>query len=142
MSDFEPIIVAFACHYCAYSAADVAGTMRMDYPANVKIIKLPCTGKLDSIHVMRALQKGADGVLVAGCLDGDCHFKNGNVRAEKKVGYLQGLLDEIGIDGRRVKMIKVSAGQGAQFAQLASEFTEKIRGLGPNPIKEGSQAAA
>lgn len=142
MSQFEPIIVAFACHYCAYSAADVAGSMRLEYPANIKIVKLPCSGKLDSIHVMRALQKGADGVLVAGCLTGDCHFKTGNIRAAKKVRYVQGLLKDIGLEPERVSMIELSAGQGAKFAELATNFTESIRELGPNPIKQGSAKAA
>ena len=142
MAEFEPIIVSFACHYCAYSAADMAGTMRLDYPANVKIVKVPCTGKVDSLHLLRALQKGADGVMVAGCLKGDCHFKEGNLQAEKRVGYVRQLLDDIGIDGSRVEMFFMSAGQGEAFARAASEFTEKIRALGPNPIKEGAKKAA
>jgi coenzyme F420-reducing hydrogenase delta subunit len=142
MPGYEPIIVAFACHYCAYTAADMAGTQRLHYPANVKIVKLPCTGKLDSLHLMRALQKGADGVLVAGCLEGDCHFRSGNLRAMKRVAYVRGLLDDIGIGGQRVKMVAMSAGQGAVFAREASEFTEEIRALGPNPIKEGAARAA
>ncbi|KIX15879.1 hydrogenase iron-sulfur subunit [Dethiosulfatarculus sandiegensis] len=142
MAAFEPIVVAFACHYCAYTAADMAGTMRLEYPANVNIIKVPCTGKVDTIHIMRALQKGADGVLVAGCLVGDCHFKNGNVQANNRVTYVQELLKDIGIESERVEMVHMSAGQGRQFAEIATEFTEKIRQLGPNPIKEGSKKAA
>ncbi len=141
-TQFEPIIVAFACHYCAYSAADVAGSMRLSYPANVKIIKVPCTGKVDTIHLMRALERGADGVLVAGCLEGDCHFKTGNLRAQKRVAYVKALLDDIGIGSQRVDMVTMSAGQGQAFAQAASEFTEKIRALGPNPIKDGAAKAA
>ena len=142
MEGYEPIIVAFACHYCAYTAADMAGTQRLHYPANVKIVKVPCTGKVDTLHLMRALQKGADGVLVAGCLEGDCHFRNGNLRARKRVAYVQELLEDIGIGSQRVKMVTMSAGQGAVFARRATEFTEAIRALGPNPIKEGAAQAA
>ena len=142
MADFEPIIVAFACHYCANTAADMAGTLRLEYPANLKIVKVPCTGKVDTLHIMRALQKGADGVLVAGCLVGDCHFQKGNLRAAQRVTYVQGLLDQIGIGGQRVEMVHMSAGQGAAFAQCARSFTEKIGALGPNPVKQGAKKAA
>jgi len=139
MKDFEPVIVAFCCHYCAYTAADMAGSMRLYYPPNVKIIRVPCTGKVDVIHMMRALQKGADGVYVAGCLDGDCHFKNGNIKAALRVGYAKKLLDEIGIGGDRLEMITMSAGMGERFARTATDFTDKIRELGPNPIKRASR---
>lgn len=138
MVNFEPIIVAFCCHYCAYTAADMAGSMRLSYPPNVKIIRVPCTGKVDAIHIMKALQKGADGVYIAGCLEGDCHFDNGNIRAARRVEYVKRLLDDIGLGGERVEMITMSAGMGERFAQTATEFTEKIRKLGPNPIKEAS----
>jgi len=136
MKAFEPVIVAFCCHYCAYTAADMAGSMRLCYPSNVKIIKVPCSGKVGAIHIMRALEKGADGVYVAGCLEGDCHFKDGNVKAAKRVSQVKKMLDEIGIGGERVEMITMSAGMGERFAKTASEFTEKIRELGPNPVKE------
>ncbi len=142
MADFEPIIVTFACNYCAYTAADMAGTMRLSYPPNVKIIKVPCSGKVDTLHLMHALQKGADGVMVAGCLIGDCHYEKGNVRASKRVQYVKDELAGIGIEPERVQMIYVSAGQGERFAQLASEFTEKVRELGPNPIKAGAAKSA
>jgi F420-non-reducing hydrogenase iron-sulfur subunit len=135
MENFEPVIVAFCCHYCAYTAADMAGSMRLRYPPNVKIIRVPCSGKVDAIHLMKALEKGADGVYVAGCLEGDCHFKNGNARAAHRVDYLKKLLDEIGIGGERVEMFGMSAGMGERFAQIATDFTEKIRKLGPNPVK-------
>jgi coenzyme F420-reducing hydrogenase delta subunit len=135
MEKFEPEIVALCCHYCAYTAADMAGSKRLCYPPNVKIIRVPCTGKVDAIHIMKALQKGADGVYVAGCLEGDCHFKNGNIRAKHRVKYVQKILNDIGWSGERVDMITMSAGMGERFAQTAAEFTEKIRQLGPNPIK-------
>jgi len=135
MENFEPTIVAFCCHYCAYTAADMAGSKRICYPPNVKIIKVPCSGKVDAIHILKALQMGADGVYIAGCLEGDCHFKNGNTEAAKRVAYIKVLLDEIGIGGERVEMILMSAGMGDRFAQTAKDMTEKIRKLGPNPVK-------
>jgi len=142
MEHFEPVIVAFCCHYCAYTAADMAGSMRLCYPPNVKIVRVPCSGKVDAIHIMKALEKGADGVYVAGCLEGDCHFKNGNNIAARRVAYVKKLLDEIGIGGERVEMVLMSAGMGERFAQTAEEITEKIRKLGPNPVKTTSISEA
>lgn len=142
MENFEPEIVAFCCHYCAYTAADMAGSKRLCYPPNVKIIRVPCTGKVDAIHIMKAFLKGADGVYVAGCLEGDCHFKNGNIRAAHRVAYVQKMLNDIGWDGERVEMITMSAGMGERFAQTAKEFTEKIRQLGPSPAKTAAGQAA
>jgi F420-non-reducing hydrogenase iron-sulfur subunit len=138
MKDFEPVIVAFCCHYCAYTAADMAGSQRLCYPPNVKIVRVPCSGKVDAIHIMKALEMGADGVYVAGCLEGDCHFKSGNIEAAKRVAYIKTLLDEIGIGGDRVEMVFMSAGMGERFAQTAADMTEKIRKLGPNPVKFAS----
>jgi coenzyme F420-reducing hydrogenase delta subunit len=135
MEQFEPVIVAFCCHYCAYTAADMAGSQRLVYPANVKIIRVPCSGKVDSLHIIKAFEKGADGVYVAGCLEGDCHFKNGNDKAAKKVAYMSQYLEEIGIEPERLEMVRMSAGMGEKFAQVATEMTEKIRKLGPSPIK-------
>ena len=140
MKEFEPVIVAFCCHYCAYTAADMAGSKRLCYPANVKIIRVPCSGKVDALHLIKAFEKGADGVYVAGCLEGDCHFKNGNLKAQKRVEYVQGLLDEIGIGAERLEMMFMSAGMGDAFAETAAAFTEKIRQLGPSPINFALQA--
>lgn len=134
MENFEPVIVAFCCHYCAYTAADMAGSQRLCYPANVKIIRVPCSGKVDAIHIVKAFEKGADGVYVAGCLEGDCHFKTGNLRAARRVAQVQKLLDEIGIGGERLEMVLMSAGMGDRFAEMAQNITEKIRKLGPSPI--------
>ncbi|MDA3789598.1 MAG: hydrogenase iron-sulfur subunit [Desulfobacula sp.] len=135
MENFEPEIVAFCCNYCAYTAADMAGSKRISYPSNVKIIRVPCTGKVDAIHIMKAFEKGADGVYVAGCLEGDCHFKNGNTRAKYRVAHVQKILEDLGWNKERVEMINMSAGMGERFAHTASEFTKKIKQLGPNPIK-------
>lgn len=135
MENFEPEIVAFCCHYCAYTAADMAGSKRIAYPTNIKIIRVPCTGKVDAIHIMKAFEKGADGVYVAGCLEGDCHFKNGNTRARHRVHKVQTILKDLGWETERLEMIAMSAGMGERFAATAREFTHKIKQLGPSPIK-------
>ena len=136
MPSFEPEIVAFCCHYCAYGAADLAGSMRLQYPANVKIIRLPCSGKLDVQYVLDAFEEGADGVLVAGCLEGDCHFLNGNLMAKRRVTYVQKLLDEIGLGGQRLEMHYMSAAMGGKFAETVREVTQKIKSLGPSPLRK------
>jgi len=132
---FEPEIIVFACHYCAYAAADLAGSMRLQYPTNIRMIKLPCTGKLEVIHLLRALEAGADGVYAAGCLEGECHYLKGNLWAKKRVGYVKKLLEEIGVDPGRVEMYNMSSAMGPQFAETARDFTARIRGLGPNPVR-------
>ncbi len=137
MESYEPVIVAFCCHYCAYTAADMAGSQRLSYPPNVKIVRVPCSGKVDAIHILKAFEKGADGVYVAGCLEGDCHFKTGNLQAARRVRYVQKLLDDIGIGGERLAMVTMSAGMGAAFARIATEFTATIRRMGPNPARMG-----
>ena len=134
MENFEPQIVAFCCHYCAYTAADMAGSKRISYPPNVKIIRVPCTGKVDAIHIMKAFEKGADGVYVAGCLEGDCHFKNGNIKARKRTVHVQKILNDLGWETERLAMVNISAGMGERFAQVAKDFTEQIKQLGPSPV--------
>lgn len=109
--------------------------MRLSYPTNVKIVKVPCTGRVAIIHLMRAMEQGADGVMVAGCLEGDCHYQRGNLRARKRVGYVRELLDHIGVGGERVVMYNLSAGQGPRFAEIAREMTAKVRELGPSSIR-------
>ncbi|MGI9953285.1 hydrogenase iron-sulfur subunit [Moorellaceae bacterium AZ2] len=134
MAEFEPKIVAFCCYYCAYSAADLAGSMRLQYPANVRLVELPCTGKVDVRVLLGAFEEGADGVYVAGCLEGDCHFLKGNIRARKRVEYAKKLLDEIGIGGERLEMYNLSSSMGPRFAEIAREFTARIKSLGPSPL--------
>ncbi|MEW6097216.1 MAG: hydrogenase iron-sulfur subunit [bacterium] len=133
---FEPEIVAFCCHYCAYAAADLAGSMRLNYPTNVKIVKLPCTGKVDILYLLKAFESGADGVYVAGCLEGNCHFTDGNIKAKRRVARAKKLLDEIGLGGNRLEMYNMSASMGPKFAEVANEMTDKIRKLGPNPLQK------
>jgi coenzyme F420-reducing hydrogenase delta subunit len=113
--------------------------MRLTYPTNVKVLKVPCTGRVDVIHILKAFENGADGVYVAGCLEGECHYLVGNLRAKKRVGYAKQLLEECGIGGERVAMYNLSSAQGQRFAAIALEMTEKIRQLGPNPMKKGSR---
>ena len=132
---FEPEIIVFACHHCAYAAADLAGSMRLQYPTNIRMIKLPCTGKLEVIHLLRALEAGADGAYAAGCLEGQCHYLQGNLWARKRMGHVKALLEEVGIDSRRVEMFNMSSAMGPEFARIATEFTERIRRLGPNPVR-------
>ena len=141
--DFEPEIIVFACHYCAYAAADLAGSMRLQYPTNIRMIKLPCTGKLEVIHLLKAIESGADGVYAAGCLEGECHYLKGNLWARKRVNHVKDLLAEVGIEPERVEMYNMSSAMGAKFAEVATEFTERIKALGPNPVKrEGVDAHA
>lgn len=116
--------------------------MRLQYPTSIKIIRVPCTGKVDLLHILRAFEKGADGVYVVGCLEGDCHFNNGNFRARKRVEQAQHILNTIGIEGERAQMYNLSSSEGPRFAEYAAEMDEAIRKLGPNPIKQAKQKAA
>ena len=109
--------------------------MRLNYPPNVKIIQVPCSGRVDIIHLLRALEDGADGVYVAGCLEGECHFMTGNLKAKKRVQYVKKVLEQIGIEPERVEMFNLSSGEGPRFAEIAREMVERIKNLGPSPIK-------
>lgn len=131
MSDFEPKIVAFCCNFCAFAAADLAGAMRLQYSPGVRIIRLPCTGKVDTIHLLKALEDGADGVFVAGCLEGQCHYLEGNLRAKKRIAYAKRLLAEVGIAPERIDMFNLSSAMGGRFAEIVEEMTERITKLGP-----------
>lgn len=132
---FEPVIVAFCCHYCAYAAADLAGVMRLQYPTNVRIIKLPCSGTIDVLHILKAFELGADGVYIAGCLEGGCHFIEGNIRAKRRVEDAKAILDAIGLGSERLEMFFMSSSEGVRFAEVAKEMTEKIKELGPSPVR-------
>jgi len=134
--DFEPQIVALCCYYCAYAAADLAGTSRIQYPTNIKVVMFPCTGKVDELYILKTFEAGADGVYVAGCLEGNCHFLTGNIRAKKRVKYAKDLLEEAGIGGERLEMYNLSSAEGQRFAEIAKEMTEKIKNLGPSPLNK------
>ncbi|SPD75312.1 F420-non-reducing hydrogenase vhu iron-sulfur subunit D [uncultured Desulfobacterium sp.] len=131
---FEPQILAYCCKFCAYAAADLAGSMRLSYPGNIKVIQIPCTGRVDAIHLMKALEDGADGVYVAGCLEGECHFLTGNLRAKKRVNYVKDIISKIGLEPERVEMFNLSSAMGPRFAEIAAEMTERVKKLGPSPV--------
>jgi coenzyme F420-reducing hydrogenase delta subunit len=132
----EPVILAFCCHYCAYAAADLAGSLRLKYPANVRLLRVPCTGKVEINHILRAFEWGVDGVIVAGCLEGGCHFLEGNLRARKRVERTQRMLEEIGIEPERLEMFNLSSAEGPRFAEIVGEMTARLRQLGPSPLRQ------
>lgn len=132
----EPIIVAFCCHYCAYAAADLAGSGRLQYPPNIRIVRMPCTGRLEINFLMKAFEAGADGVLVAGCEEGSCHFKEGNYLAKGRVNTARQLLQEAGLEPERLRMVNVSAASSQKFAECVREMVETVTRLGPSPIKK------
>lgn len=128
-------IIAYCCEHCAYAAADLAGGLRMQYSPEVKIVILPCTGKLDVLLVLQALENGADGVMVAGCLPGDCHYLEGNANAKRRVEYIKTLIKEIGLEPERVRMFNLSSAMAGGFVEDVTEMTDKIASLGPNPLR-------
>ena len=132
---WEPQILAFCCNFCAYAAADLAGSKRMQYPVNVRIIHTPCTGKIEMEHILDAFEKGIDGILVAGCLEGGCHFLEGNLRARRRTGRIREILDEIGVGAERLKMVNLSAAMAPTFVERVEEIVETVRALGPSPLR-------
>jgi len=128
---FEPKIVGFLCRWCAYTGADLAGLSRINYPPNVTPIRVNCSGRIDPTLVLKALAAGADGVLIAGCHPGDCHYINGNVKTIRRFKLLRNLLDEFGIEKERVRLEWVSASEGGRYASIVESMTEEIRTLGP-----------
>ena len=128
---FEPNIIGFLCNWCSYAGADLAGTSRIQYPPNLKVIRVMCSGRVNPIFVINALQQGADGVLIGGCHPGDCHYERGNYLARRRMAVLKNLLEYAGIDPRRVRMTWVSAAEGNKFAEVVTNVTEDIKKLGP-----------
>ncbi len=135
MSDREPLILAFCCQYSAYAAADAAGSMRLEYPDNVRVLRMPCTGKVEVDHILAAFERGVDGVIVAGCPEGDCHFQEGNLRARRRVERAKQLLEEIGLEPERLEMFNLSAAEGARFAEIVSEMSQHLTELGSSPLR-------
>jgi F420-non-reducing hydrogenase iron-sulfur subunit len=133
---WTPEILAFCCNYCAYAAADLAGSRRMQYPPNVRVMHVPCTGKIEMEHILSAFEKGIDGVLIAGCLEGGCHFLEGNLRAKKRSEYLRDMLDQIGVGRERLRMVNLSAAMAPTFVERVKEIVETVKGLGPNPLRK------
>jgi F420-non-reducing hydrogenase iron-sulfur subunit len=128
---FEPKIIGFLCNWCSYAGADMTGTSRIPYPHNIRIIRVPCSGRVDPLYVLKAFQEGADGVLVAGCHPGDCHYGDGNYHARRRYALMHSLLDFVGIEAKRLRIDWVSAAEGNRFAQVVTELTEQVRELGP-----------
>ena len=134
--EFEPVIVGFFCNWCTASAADLAGTSRMQYPPNVRPIRVMCSGSVDTSFVLRALLEGADGVMVGGCHPGDCHYVTGNYRARRRLTGVMGILEALDLEPERFRFEWISASEGAKFARVVTEFTEDIKRMGPSPLKE------
>ena len=137
----QPLILAFCCHYCAYAAADLAGSMRLQYPDNVRVLRLPCTGKVEVNHILTAFERGVDGVMVAGCLEGGCHFLEGNLRARKRVERAKQILGEIGLEPERLEMFNLSSAEGGRFAEIVTEMSERLGRLAPSPLRPEREAA-
>ena len=129
---WEPKIVAFLCNWCSYAGADLAGTSRIQYPPNIRIIRLPCSGRINPLYIIKALVEGADGVMVSGCHPGDCHYLSGNLYARRRFTMLKKLLATAGIESDRVQFTWVSASEGSRFASVVDEVTSKVKSLGPN----------
>jgi len=136
MEDFEPRIVAFLCNWCAYTGADLAGTSRLQYPPNVRAIRVMCSGGVDPIYVIKALLEGADGVLIGGCHPGDCHYQSGNLKARRRVAILRAILEELALDPDRVWLRWISASEGKLFADTITEMVQVLKDKGPNPARE------
>lgn len=135
---FDPRILVFTCNWCSYAGADLAGTSRLQYPPNARIIRTMCSGRIEPVFVLEALRDGADGVIVTGCHPGDCHYVKGNFRAEKRFNFLKMALKLIGVEEDRVRLAWISAGEGEKFSFLIRDMTDKIRELGPNPFKSSN----
>ncbi|MBP7820234.1 MAG: hydrogenase iron-sulfur subunit [Candidatus Methanofastidiosum sp.] len=136
MSKFEPNIIGFVCNWCTYAGADLAGSSRYSYPPNIKLIRLMCSGRVDPAFILETFARGADGVFVGGChIPTDCHYQQGNFKALKRVTMLKKLISEMGIEPERLEIFWISASEGKRFSEVMTSFTDKIRELGPNPLK-------
>jgi len=140
--EFEPRILGFLCNWCSYAGADLAGVSRMQYPTNIRIIRTMCSGRVDPTHILEAFRSGVDGVLVTGCHLGDCHYISGNYACQKRVEFMKGVLERVGIDPRRLRLEWVSASEGGKFAKVVKEMIEEVRKLGPSPLRKELQETA
>jgi F420-non-reducing hydrogenase iron-sulfur subunit len=138
MSDngFEPLIITFCCNWCSYAGADLAGTSRIQYPPNIRIIRVMCSGMVHPNLIVEALTKGADGVLVCGCHPGDCHYREGNLRAEARAEAIRLMLEDFGLEPERFRLEWVSASEGPRFARVVTDMVEGIKTLGPSPFRQ------
>jgi F420-non-reducing hydrogenase iron-sulfur subunit len=138
---YNPKVLGICCRWCSYAGADLAGAMRLQYPAAVKIMMVPCTGRVDILHLLKAFEAGWDTVFVSGCHEGDCHYLAGNVQARKRVAKVNKFLEEVGIEPERLEMFWVSSAEGPQFARVAQEMTDRAVKLGPSPVKPEERQA-
>ena len=136
MAGYEPTIIAFVCNWCTYTAADLAGTSRLAYPPNTRLIKMMCTGMVDPKYVIKAFLEGADAVLISGCHPGDCHYINGNFKARRRVKLLKEILPRFGFDERRLRLTWIGASEGVDFAKTMREMAAEIKELGPTEVRE------
>ena len=134
--EYEPTIVSFLCNWCSYTGADLAGTSRMKYAHNLRIVRVMCSGRIEPTFVLQAFRSGADGVILCGCHPGDCHYQEGNYKCLRRYHLISKYLEQLGINPERLHLAWISASEGKQFAELANQFSEKIKLLGPCRIKE------
>lgn len=140
MDEFEPKIIGFCCNWCAYAGADLAGVSRIQYPPNLRMIRVMCSGTIDPLYILEAFQKGADAVFIGGCHPGDCHYQSGNYKARRKVSLVKRLLSQLGVSPQRIRLEWVSATEGQRFAQVVTDFIREVKELGPSPLNhEGTQ---
>lgn len=142
MSDFEPKIIGFLCNWCSYAGADLAGVGRLQYPPSLRVVRVMCSGRVDATFVFKALSEGADGVLIAGCHPGDCHYSEGNYSTLRRYPLMLKVLEQFGVEKERVRLEWISAAEGHDFARVAREFTETVRGLGPYKGKAQKEVSA
>jgi F420-non-reducing hydrogenase iron-sulfur subunit len=142
MAEFEPQIVAFCCNWCTYAAADLAGTSRVHYPPNVRIVRVMCSGMVNPIYILKAFEGGADGVLVAGCHHSDCHYIDGPVKCDATVDNLRKALHVLGLEDERLRRELVAASEGVVFARIIKEMVEQLKKIGPSPFKVKTEALA
>jgi len=136
VGEFEPKIVGFFCNWCTSSAADLAGTSRLQYPANVRPIRVPCSGTVDPVYLLRALREGADGVMIGGCHPGDCHYITGNLKARRRVKIVKTILEALRLPSDRVLLAWISASEGAKFQRVVTDFTNKLKEMGPSDLSK------
>ena len=134
-TNFDPLIIGFTCNWCTYAGADLAGTSKIQYPPNIRIIRVMCTSRIEPEFVLEAFKKGADGILIGGCHLGDCHYENGNYKTDARIKLLKRIIEDYGIEPERIRLEWISASEGEKFANTVESFVNEIRKLGPNPIK-------
>ena len=137
MAEFEPKLIAFCCNWCTYAAADIAGTSRIHYPANVRIVRVMCSGMVDPIYILKAFELGADGVLVAGCHEADCHYLNGPQKCDAMFERIKEVVNTLGLEGERLRREMIAAAEAPVFAELIKEMVKQLKKLGPSPLREG-----